>query len=190
MQNHTTPSSITPFPITSHFPLSGNTEKPTASKSLAHEASQARIAELEQQVALLLEQQESLRKQLEESQKMTALGELVSTTTHEFNNVLTTVINYAKLGMRHKDAPTRDKSFEKIHDAGQRAAKITNSILGFARNRGEGLEPTDLRRVFDDAMVLLEREMMKYKIRVETQYDAVPLPWLTAIKFNRCCSIY
>jgi signal transduction histidine kinase len=169
------PSSITPFPITTHFPLAGAPEEqPVVAKPLASAAAQARITELEQQVAALLEQQELLRKQLEESQKMTALGELVSTTTHEFNNVLTTVINYAKLGMRHKDAPTRDKSFEKIHDAGQRAAKITNSVLGFARNRSEGLEPTDLRRVFDDAMVLLEREMMKYKIRVETQYDAVP----------------
>ena len=175
MPHHTQPSSITPFPITSHFPLANAVdEKPVGTKPLANAATQARIVELEKQVATLLEQQEGLRKQLEESQKMTALGELVSTTTHEFNNVLTTVINYAKLGMRHKDAPTRDKSFEKIHDAGQRAAKITNSILGFARNRAEGLEPTDLRRVFDDAMVLLEREMMKYKIRVETQYENVP----------------
>jgi signal transduction histidine kinase len=168
MQNPALPTSITPFPITNHFPV-GNAAAnlPAETKPLASEASQARIAELEQQVA-------GLQRQLELSQKLTALGELVSTTTHEFNNVLTTVINYAKLGMRHKDAPTRDKSFEKIHEAGQRAAKITNSILGFARNRAEGLEPTDLRRVFDDAMVLLEREMMKYKIRVETQYDAVP----------------
>ncbi len=175
MLHNTQPSSITPFPITSHFSVGNAPEdKSTVAKSLASAAAQARIEELEQQVAMLLEQQESLSKQLEESQKMTALGELVSTTTHEFNNVLTTIINYAKLGMRHKDAPTRDKSFEKIHDAGQRAAKITNSILGFARNRAEGFEPTDLRRVFDDAMVLLEREMMKYKIRVETQYDNVP----------------
>jgi signal transduction histidine kinase len=168
MQNSAFPQSITPFPITNHFPVGNAASNPLAeTKPLAGDVAQARIAELEQQVA-------GLQRQLELSQKLTALGELVSTTTHEFNNVLTTVINYAKLGMRHKDAPTRDKSFEKIHDAGQRAAKITNSILGFAKNRAEGLEPTDLRRVFDDAMVLLEREMMKYRIRVETQYDAVP----------------
>jgi signal transduction histidine kinase len=174
MQNPMTPSLFTASSNASHFPVSGVSDDSPSIKPLASDISQARLAELEQQVAILQEQLEALRKQLEESQKMTALGELVSTTTHEFNNVLTTVINYAKLGMRHKDAATRDKSFEKIHDAGQRAAKITNSILGFARNRSEGLEPTDLRRVFDDAMVLLEREMMKYKIRVETQYDTVP----------------
>ncbi len=128
---------------------------------------EARIAELEQQVA-------ALQAQLQNAQKLTALGELVGTTTHEFNNVLTTIINYAKLGIRHKDAPTRDKALDKIHEAGQRAAKITNSILGFARNRSEGLEPTDLRKVLDDSLLLLEREMNKYRIRVETEFGAVP----------------
>ena len=45
---------------------------------------------LEEQVALL-------QQQLAAAQKLTALGELVSTTTHEFNNVLMTIINYAKM---------------------------------------------------------------------------------------------
>ena len=62
---------------------------------------------LEEQVALS-------KQQLAQAQKLTALGELVSTTTHEFNNVLMTIINYAKMGMRHKDTPTRDKALEKI----------------------------------------------------------------------------
>ena len=49
------------------------------------------------------QQVELLKQQLAQAQRLTALGELVSTTTHEFNNVLMTIINYAKLGMRHKD---------------------------------------------------------------------------------------
>ena len=76
-----------------------------------------------------------LKERLAQAQKLTALGELASTTTHEFNNVLTTIINYAKLGLRHKDQPTREKAFEKILAAGTRAARITSTILGFARNR-------------------------------------------------------
>src|SRR5687768_6939755 len=121
---------------------------------------------LEQQVALL-------REQLAQAQKLTALGELVSTTTHEFNNVLMTIINYAKMGMRHKDEPTRDKAFDKILAAGHRAAQITNGILGFARNRSASLEPTDLRKLVEDSLLLLEREMSKYRVRVEKHFDDV-----------------
>lgn len=124
---------------------------------------------------LPLEQQvELLRKQLQQAQKLTALGELVGTTTHEFNNILMTIINYARLGMRHKDAATRDKAFEKIMAASERAAKITNSVLGVARNRSEGPEPTSLSKLVEDSLVLLERELSKYRISVERQLEPVP----------------
>ncbi len=111
---------------------------------------------------------------MSQAQKQTALGELVGTTTHEFNNVLMTILNYAKMGLRHKDTPTRDKALEKILAATNRAAKITNSILGFARNRSQSMEPTDLKKVIDDSLLLLEREMAKYRIRVETQLEPTP----------------
>ena len=106
---------------------------------------------------------------------MTALGELVSTTTHEFNNVLMTIMNYAKMGMRYDDKETRDKAFDKINQASNRAAKITNSVLGMARNRSEHFEQTDLKVIIDETMVLLERELQKYRISVEMDLgDNVP----------------
>ena len=71
---------------------------------------------LEQQVNLL-------KQQLQDAQRLTALGELVGTTTHEFNNVLMTVLNYAKMGLRHRDDETRDKALQKILKAAERAAK-------------------------------------------------------------------
>jgi signal transduction histidine kinase len=125
---------------------------------------------LQQQVAIL-------KQQLAQAQKLTAIGELVSTTTHEFNNVLMTIINYAKIGLRQTDAASREKAFEKILAAGNRAAKITTGVLGFARNRSSGFEPTDLGRVVDDSLMLLEKEMSKYRIRVEKQIEPVPTAW-------------
>jgi signal transduction histidine kinase len=122
----------------------------------------------------LEEQIELLKEQLAQMQKLTALGELVSTTTHEFNNVLMTIINYAKMGMRHRDQPTRDKSFEKILAAGNRAARITNGILGFARNRSAGFEPTEMVKLIDDSLLLLEREMAKYRIAIDRQLHETP----------------
>lgn len=122
----------------------------------------------------LREQVRMLTEQLAMAQTQTALGQLVSTTTHEFNNILMTVINYAKLGLRHKDAETREKAFEKILLSGNRAARITNSVLGMARNRGKGQEPTDLVQLVEDTLLLLERELNKYHIAVEKKFEPVP----------------
>jgi len=122
----------------------------------------------------LRQQVEILKERLAQAQKLTALGELVSTTTHEFNNVLMTILNYAKLGMRHRDDATRDKAFEKILSAANRAARITNSVLGMARNRTSAQEPTDLKKLVEETLLLLEREMNKYRIRVETSLQPVP----------------
>jgi signal transduction histidine kinase len=125
---------------------------------------------LEQQVAML-------REQLVQAQKMSALGELVSTTTHEFNNVLMTIINYAKLGMRSKDAAAQKRAFDKILAAGERAAKITATILGVARNRHQHFEATDLATLVTDSLVLLERELRKYRVHVELDLQAAPPAW-------------
>ncbi len=122
----------------------------------------------------LQQQVEILKQQLAQAQRLTALGELVGTTTHEFNNVLMTILNYAKMGTRHKDAATRDKCFEKILASANRAATITNTVLGMARNRSAGQEATDLVKLVDDTLMLLEREMNKYHVTVEKSYQAIP----------------
>jgi signal transduction histidine kinase len=116
----------------------------------------------------------SLRRQLLEAQKAATLGELLGTTTHEFNNALTTVLNYAKLGLRHRDQPTRDKALERILSAGTRAAKITASVLGMARGGSARMEPVNLELLVEDVLVLLEREMTKYRVQVEREFAPVP----------------
>jgi signal transduction histidine kinase len=118
---------------------------------------------------------ELLEEELRRAQRFAALGELASTTTHEFNNVLTTILNYAKLGLRHKDEATRDKAFTKILEASQRAEKIANGVLGMARNRGTERVPTDLAKLVEESLVLLEREMRKYRVQVELEILPAPL---------------
>jgi two-component system, NtrC family, sensor kinase len=126
------------------------------------------------EAAVLQERIAALEQQLLQTQKMAALGELVSTTTHEFNNVLMTILNYARHGQRHKDEPTRDKALDKIYTAAQRAAKITSTILAVARNRSGNFEATSLKRIVEDSLVLLERELSKYRIAVELLLPEVP----------------
>jgi signal transduction histidine kinase len=118
--------------------------------------------------------------ELRQARKMAALGELVSTTTHEFNNVLTTIINYAKLGMRHKDEASRDKALTKILAAAQRAEKITNSVLGLARSRGSDRAAIDLAKLVDGSLALLEREMQKYRVQLEIDFQPAPPAFICA----------
>ncbi len=116
-------------------------------------------------------QVQRLQAEMRKLQSLAILGELTGTATHEFNNVLMTIINYARLGLRNQDAASRDRAFSKILEASERAAKITSTVLAQARNRGDSLEPTLLAPVIQSALVLLEREMRKYHISVETDID-------------------
>ncbi|MEZ6088537.1 MAG: ATP-binding protein [Pirellulaceae bacterium] len=115
-----------------------------------------------------------LRHQLQQTQALATLGELTGTATHEFNNVLMTILNYAKLGLRHNDEATREKALTKILSAAERAATISRTILATARNRGDDFEPTDLASIVNDSMTLLERELRQYRIAVELDLQDVP----------------
>lgn len=117
---------------------------------------------------------EMLQNQLEQSQRMATIGELASTTTHEFNNLLMTILNYSKLGMRHKDEASRDKALQRIYDAASRATKVTSSVLAMARNRSGSLEPTSLQDLIEDTLMLLEREYRKYRVQLEVAVENTP----------------
>src|SRR5262245_40113954 len=116
----------------------------------------------------------AVKAELLRTQRLASLGELVGTTTHEFNNVLMTILNYAKLGLRHKDEATRDKALDRILAAAQRAERITNSVLGMARNRSADFAPTELAPLVEESMVLLEREMQKYRVAVNRDFAPAP----------------
>src|SRR5262249_41829595 len=76
---------------------------------------------------------DQLRQQLLQAQKLSSVGALASSVAHEFNNILTTIINYARMALRNSsDEATRTQALEKILKGSQRAATIINSMLGFA----------------------------------------------------------
>ena len=125
---------------------------------------------LTQQIELLTAQLDQMHKQLMQAQKMSSVGALASSITHEFNNILTTVINYAKMGLRHKDNATRNKAFDKILSAGQRAAKITTGMLSYARNQSERFEPTDLVTLVEDVLVLVSKDLQMHRVQLQTDF--------------------
>ena len=129
---------------------------------------QQRIQELEQLVKMLEEQ-------LMQTQRLSSVGALASSITHEFNNILTTVINYAKMGVRHKDAKTRDKAFDSILSAGQRATKITTGMLAYARTSSDRFEPCEMNKLLQDVLILVQKDLQMHRIGIDE--DLQPGVW-------------
>jgi signal transduction histidine kinase len=118
---------------------------------------------------------EALRQQLLQAQRLSSVGELASSVAHEFNNILTTIINYAKLGLRGQDPASRDQAFERILRGGQRAATIVNTMLGFARNSSTQREQTDIVALVEEVLVLTEKDLNKHRIQVDKRFHGRPV---------------
>src|SRR5438132_3643930 len=94
---------------------------------------------------MALSETDQLRQQLLQAQRLSSVGAIASSVAHEFNNILTTIINYAKLGLRPQCTESeRLLALEKILKGTQRAATIINSMLGFARNNSTLRAWTDI----------------------------------------------
>ena len=120
---------------------------------------------------------EALRAQLLQAQRLSSVGELASSIAHEFNNILTTIINSAKLGMRNPDAAEKQQAFERVVKAGQRAANIASGMLGFARKSSSHRQNCDIARLAEEVLILTEKDLGKHRVHVETRFQARPTAW-------------
>ncbi len=118
---------------------------------------------------------EQLRQQLLQAQKLSSVGALASSVAHEFNNILTTIINYARLALRSSsDEASRLQALEKILKRSQRAATIINSMLGFARSTSTRRELTDLVSLVEETLILAEKDLSKHQVHVEKRFHGRP----------------
>jgi signal transduction histidine kinase len=118
---------------------------------------------------------DQLRQQLLQAQKLSSVGALASSVAHEFNNILTTILNYARLALRpNADEAGRTQALERILKGSQRAATIINSMLGFARNNSTQRQLTDLCALVDEVLILTEKDLSKHRVHVEKKFEGRP----------------
>jgi signal transduction histidine kinase len=118
---------------------------------------------------------DQLREQLLRAQRLSSVGTLASSVAHEFNNILTTIMNYAKLGLRGETGEgARLQALDKILNGSQRAATIISSMLGFARNQSTQRELTDIATLVEEALVLTSKDLSKHQIKVEAKFHDRP----------------
>ncbi len=126
-------------------------------------------------VRVQLSETDQLRQQLLHAQKLSSVGALASSVAHEFNNILTTIINFARLAVRQSgDEAGRTQALEKILKGSQRAATIVASMLGFARNTSTRREDTEIIALVEEILILTEKDLSKHRIHVEKKYHGRP----------------
>lgn len=146
--------------------------------------------------SLLLEQTreayETLRhtqQQLLQSEKMAAVGQLISGVAHELNNPLTAILGYSQL-LNADDVSTerRREYVEKLHRQAQRTHHIVQSLLSFARQRKPQRASVDLHQILEDTLILREYDLRLKKIRVHRDFDP-KLP-VTSADFNQLQQVF
>jgi len=109
------------------------------------------------------------QEQLLQSEKMSAVGQLISGVAHELNNPLTAILGYAQLlegaGLDHRSADYVRKLFKQA----QRTHRVVQNLLSFARQRKPQKQEVDLRKVLEESLTLREYDLKVNNVTLERE---------------------
>lgn len=118
------------------------------------------------------EERRILQIQLQQAQKMEAIGALSGGIAHDFNNILGIILGYADLGLERCGVvePSFTEEFEQILVAGERAKKLVTQILDFSRQREVDVVPVLPGLVIKEALKML-RSSLPTTIEIQSDID-------------------
>jgi len=99
-----------------------------------------------------------LEAQFLHAQKMDAVGRLAGGVAHDFNNLLTVISSYSEMALQ--TLPPEDELYgdmQEIHNAADRAARLTKQLLAFSRKQVMTPQVLDLNRVAAEMERMLQR---------------------------------
>jgi len=116
-----------------------------------------------------LSDRKKLEEQLQQSQKMEAVGRLAGGVAHDFNNLLTVIVSYTDLMLSDSAVPDDVRSdLTHVRAAVDRATALTRQLLAFSRK--QVLKPVvlDINAAVGDVSTMLAR-VIPASIRLETK---------------------
>lgn len=123
-------------------------------------------------IARNLTERRRLEEQLIHSEKLSAIGQLVAGVAHELNNPLTSISGYTQLMLR--DTGLRDDvrdDLKHINTQAERAARIVQNLLVFAREHRPERSTVNLNEVFRNTLSLRAYQLRVDNITVVTELD-------------------
>ena len=115
------------------------------------------------------QEKEKLQTQLNQAQKMEAIGTLAGGVSHDFNNLLQVINGFTQLLLlnRQEDDPEYSK-LEAINKAGERAAQLVRQLMLFSRKLEPERRPVNLNHEVTQAAAMLGRTIPRM-IDIETR---------------------
>src|SRR3990170_1095829 len=134
-------------------------------------------------------EQKRLREQLVQSEKMAAVGQLVSGVAHELNNPLAGVMGYSQLLLMNNGLDSKTQSYlNKISKESDRAKNIVNNLLTFARKHKPEKKYLDINTILDQTIELRAYDLKVSNIQVQKNLD-LELP-KTMADFNQLQQVF
>ena len=119
---------------------------------------------------------EHTQRQLAESQKMDALGQLTGGIAHDFNNLLMIISGNIHRIKKEMSTEAGLKALRAIEAASQRAASLTNQLLSFARRQSVNPQPIDVARRIESLREVFSSGLGKtVALQVDIEHSVWPV---------------
>jgi PAS domain S-box-containing protein len=116
------------------------------------------------------EEKRKLEIQLQQAQKMEAIGALAGGIAHDFNNILSAIIGYTELAMLNEGVSNSENELNQALIAANRAKDLVKQILAFSRQTDEERMPVRVALVAREAVKFL-RATIPATIEIKTRLD-------------------